>query len=154
MTTCPNCSHRVYPAYKACKNCSHKLENTSTELQYCGSCRKSKRLNLFSPDSRYCKSCVTHKRNSRSKRIQLATPNCQTSSDREKIRAIYEKSALITQETGIPHEVDHIIPIKNEEVCGLHVPQNLQIVSRDFNRRKKNSFLTYQTLSLNEENKL
>jgi 5-methylcytosine-specific restriction endonuclease McrA len=37
-------------------------------------------------------------------------------------------------------EVDHIIPIKNPTVCGLHVLPNLRVISRTENRRKHNKF--------------
>ena len=44
---------------------------------------------------------------------------------------------------GIRYEVDHIIPLKNEKVCGLHVPNNLQIITRFDNRSKQNKFKEY-----------
>jgi hypothetical protein len=54
------------------------------------------------------------------------------------IKAIYEEAARVTQRTGIRHEVDHIIPIQSPLVCGLHVPANLQILTKAANRQKSN----------------
>lgn len=44
---------------------------------------------------------------------------------------------------GIKYEVDHIIPLKNSKVCGLHVPQNLQVITQFNNRSKANNFKEY-----------
>lgn len=37
-------------------------------------------------------------------------------------------------------EVDHIIPIKHDKICGLHVPWNLQMLTRSENARKNNKY--------------
>lgn len=43
--------------------------------------------------------------------------------------------------TGMHWEVDHIIPLTNVAVCGLHAWWNLQVIPRRDNRVKKNKFL-------------
>ena len=58
--------------------------------------------------------------------------------DREAIKAIYQECRRITRETGIEHHVDHIIPVRGRRVCGLHVPENLRIITARENLRKSN----------------
>ena len=37
-------------------------------------------------------------------------------------------------------EVDHVIPIKGKDVCGLHVETNLQVIPRSMNASKQNRY--------------
>lgn len=59
---------------------------------------------------------------------------------KEKMKGFYEDAVRLSNETGIPHEVDHIVPIKSKYVCGLHCEFNLQVVPREVNRRKSNLY--------------
>jgi hypothetical protein len=59
---------------------------------------------------------------------------------KESIKVIYETAAARKKETGIEFTVDHIIPIINKNVCGLHVPWNLQIITKIENSSKRNKF--------------
>lgn len=56
----------------------------------------------------------------------------------EEIKKIYAEAALLTKQTGIRHEVDHIIPLQGKIVSGLHVHNNLQILTISQNRSKQN----------------
>lgn len=59
--------------------------------------------------------------------------------DLQKIQDVYIKASKL-RDQGINVHVDHIIPLKNELVCGLHVHNNLQIIDAKENLRKFNKF--------------
>jgi len=67
--------------------------------------------------------------------IKQATPTWARLQD---IKNIYILAGLMTQLRGEEYHVDHIVPIKGKGVCGLHVPWNLQIISKQENLRKGN----------------
>lgn len=56
------------------------------------------------------------------------------------IRMVYKVCSLLSTETGLDHHVDHIIPLAHPLVCGLHVEDNLQVVSALENLKKSNKF--------------
>jgi len=56
------------------------------------------------------------------------------------ISEIYSLARLRTKILGEKYEVDHIIPITHNLVCGLHVENNLQVIKSKENRKKSNKF--------------
>ena len=60
--------------------------------------------------------------------------------DKKEIKKIYHDCFVKTQETGIKHEVDHIIPLNGIDVKGLHIGSNLRIITATDNRYKGNKY--------------
>lgn len=75
----------------------------------------------------------------RSRKLR-ALPCWLTKEDLEKIEWFYREAKRLFKETGIPHHVDHIIPLQGKYVSGLHVPTNLQILTASENSTKGNRF--------------
>lgn len=77
------------------------------------------------------------KTNRRRAAIRAHTPNW---ADASLIKAIYLAAAEQSVKTGTQYEVDHIVPILSKIVCGLHCEANLQILTSQENKKKKNVF--------------
>jgi hypothetical protein len=59
--------------------------------------------------------------------------------DLEKIQAVYDDAARLTEETGVEHHVDHIYPLRGRDGSrGLHVHDNLRVCTGLENRQKSN----------------
>ncbi len=61
--------------------------------------------------------------------------------DVDRIKAFYKEAHRLTVETGIPHDVDHIVPFTakvdfKHVACGLHCAENLQVLPATMNKRK------------------
>lgn len=67
--------------------------------------------------------------------VMLATPLWV---DRDALRKIYAQRTEMNRPLARVYEVDHIVPINNPRVCGLHVPWNLRIITMSENRKKRN----------------
>jgi hypothetical protein len=71
-----------------------------------------------------------------------ATPDWLTKEHLEQIEEFYETARdLAWLNEGEILQVDHIVPLQGKEVCGLHVPWNLQILSKSKNISKFNNLI-------------
>jgi 5-methylcytosine-specific restriction endonuclease McrA len=70
-----------------------------------------------------------------------ATPAWLTKEDHVQIQELYEIAQAFKLYTGQQYHVDHIVPLQGKNVCGLHVPWNLQVLEASENIRKSNKLL-------------
>jgi len=79
----------------------------------------------------------------RNKQVARAKPKWLTDDHLFMIEEIYELRDLRSELTGVVHHVDHIVPLRGQNCCGLHVPWNLQVISAMDNLSKSNSIEGY-----------
>ncbi len=74
----------------------------------------------------------------RKRRHRAATPKWITPEQKLAMRQLYLQAMELTKLTGERYVVDHIVPLISDEVCGLHVPWNLRVITQEENLRKSN----------------
>lgn len=104
---------------------------------------KLKELRKTDPDKAYKSARAWAKRNpwygvslnsARRKQIRKATPKW---ADKKAIVELYKLSHLMSNDNERYH-IDHIIPLINDNVCGLHCEDNLRIIPAYDNMSKGN----------------
>ena len=81
----------------------------------------------------------------RRRKHRNATPKWLSRKQKSEIRQIYQIAITMTQTTGEQYVVDHIVPLRGEEVCGLHVPWNLRVITQEENLKKSNKHVDHAT---------
>ncbi len=91
---------------------------------------------------------LNHKRNNpeyynaltsvRKRRHRAATPPWITKEQKLAMRQLYLEAQKLTKLTGERYVVDHMVPLINPAVCGLHVPWNLRVITQEENLKKSN----------------
>ena len=75
----------------------------------------------------------------RQKQVKIATPLWYNSSA---VRLKMKERDTMTRLTGLKYHVDHRIPLQGENVCGLHVAENLRVILARDNLSKSNKWET------------
>lgn len=111
---------------KVCRNCEQVFDLSEFSINrnnsWCVYCSKIER--------QYNAEYYKYKAAEYRSRKLLACPEWV---DKKELKNIYSQCPK-------GYHVDHIIPLKHELVCGLHVPWNLQYLTATENIKKKNSF--------------
>ena len=69
-----------------------------------------------------------------------ATPAWLTEQQKQDMKAMYALAKKFEKLCNVDYHVDHIVPLAGKDVCGLHVPWNLQILAASMNFSKGNSY--------------
>ncbi len=69
-----------------------------------------------------------------------ATPSWLTKEQHDDIKAMYRLAKKFEKLCDVRYHVDHIVPLAGNDVCGLHVPWNLQLLPAKINMTKGNRY--------------
>jgi len=111
------------------KNRKNYLANREDRLK---TCKRWKKLNHHK---------VISSASLRKKKIREAAPKWLSPEQKSFIENFYWLAKDLAAVSGETYHVDHIVPLRGENVCGLHVPWNLQILPADINLAKSNKLL-------------
>ena len=71
------------------------------------------------------------------------TPSWLSKEERKQIRLVYKERDRLNKEAGyVKYHVDHVFPLVGDNVSGLHVLNNLEIITAEENLRKNNHYET------------
>lgn len=141
--------------YSRCKNCHCKITKPNSRKYYNKNKDKVSEYNAeYYSSNKVAKAPENRQRarnwyhNNRSRAIErirareadskLATPKWLTQEQKQLISTFYDHAKDCESVSGETYHVDHIVPLKGENVCGLHVPWNLQVLPADVNIAKSN----------------
>jgi len=152
----------ILEGFKICNKCKIEYpatleyfapvkKNKDGLYSYCRNCHREKNANWYlkNREIKLAKNMKYKKDNPKklkgysvihTKRIKQATP--KDIEIQRQIKEIYWNCPK-----GLT--IDHVIPLKNNLVCGLHVPQNLNYLSGSENYSKNNNFKPYKEVLIN-----
>lgn len=134
---CKECESITYKKYynknrEKCLNKTKVYREANREICY-------ERTRKWAENNVDKKNSIRAKR--RASKLQ-ATPKWLSSEHMSQIKDIYTEAQDLRWLNEEPLHVDHIVPLQGKNVCGMHVPWNLQILTASKNISKGNRFGT------------
>ena len=131
---------------RTCKKCS--TEKPDAEFQgrrgrICGRCNQD-RINAWGRQSDSVRKYRKQYREDKAAYFAAKTAERRAREgvasfgDKQEIAKLYGLCDVISKASGVPHNVDHIVPLFGKNVSGLHAHWNMQVITADANRRKSN----------------
>lgn len=125
-----------------------RLENIEKDRVLCRKYKSKNIIRLRAEKSKWVKNNPDKNAASRAKGRAAklkATPSWLTTEHLKEIERFYRVAKILKQISKQEFHVDHIVPLQGENVCGLHVPWNLQILKATVNCGKRNKLITITT---------
>jgi hypothetical protein len=142
--SCQRITFAVWEAKNLEKRAAEKRDWRKDNSEHCRIIAKARRIN--NSDKVKLDAKRNYKRNKHlflagSRKYKIAKMrNMPVWEDNGEINKIYKQATEISKSTGIPHHVDHIVPLQGKYVSGLHVAYNLQVIPAKENLSKGNKW--------------
>ena len=150
----------LFPVKKICTKCgvekpldkfNFKVKRDNIRDAQCSECRNERRRKQYAANREKAREgCRKWNAANRDKRNALdakrraaklqRTPEWLTKEHYKQMEDMYTKSHRLFEQLDVKYDVDHIIPLQGDNVSGLHVPWNLQVITAEENRRKNNKY--------------
>ncbi len=136
MKTCNKGLHQYPVEHKQCKECGREANRAWYRAHKNYNRAKTKSWQQENPG----KALAKRKRYEATKLKR--TPPWLTQEQLHSIELFYLSAKWVESILEEPIHVDHIVPLQGEEVSGLHVPWNLQLLTAKENTSKGNKLKT------------
>ena len=142
----PSCKGGFRPKCKACTNRENRAyyeENKESVKLWTREYKKlnSERVKVKNQDY-YRRNKHEYLARDAQRRVakMRATPPWLSEAQKEQIKDFYWLARDLKLVSGESYHVDHIVPLQGKNICGLHVPWNLQILPAKVNIAKSNNW--------------